>query len=1206
MSFKVTCEIVQPPVAEDAPPPPPISLRYDWQGEAVTSSDWTAAGQGGDPGSRATSRPATAEGSRPATAEGEEEEEAPPAVEPARGPLDPPPDQPCFSCEKTHSIATSDDALDALNEDPVVCFILGTEDTPYAQALHVDLSHFFVEDTPLIAVRSTTNSESFEYVDSSDDEDEQAPSSKPAGPATQLLSYVRITVSLENAPFLNDEARKKHNPLSLTVDRALRLPGVRSDAQPLQKYVQPDPHQLLRDECKGAFCVVKPPLPCPPMAGEDLSRSERAIRALGRASASDARGATSSITWNHTCAWLTGQIDRETLEELMASKPLGVEVHDRNLKPSPPDPDDVTEEDQRLALLAAEPDLRLDGWCELVGSSRRSFEVVEKAIRSISWVACKPPVLEKGDGDVTLEEVDRLFRLALTTSWCKCGDDHAHGQADIRVDALLENSAALARAFARNNEKGSKPEALQPLVETSSDVTGRKRRITPKGGVDDWRLNEAQRLCVKTGMYADANSVVGLRIALQRPLRSLQEGCFIDGCFWEGTLGDQPFASTKAGGKIYRGASSEAPFSRLCMMFPYKDGELLGKLLQAMDAINHRTLSATMPGSLVSHQLSEEEIEKACAGELDIVSGFHVIDPDCRTIVLEGLADSIQEICASIPRDAINDDSYRLLADPTVRFTSRVYTAFNVDLKKIRLRDPLPILAESPDIYNPVKVATGAFTALDRLVQLRRSPSLRQLALDPSGGLPEVDQLTQVESKFGEAISLEDMDGIDRRALTADETLSLEEQSHHTQKKVVHERRKAPTDSTTPLHFLESTRNRKETDWLETRKLENEEAAQVYEVQKAARLKRIAEDPIPATYIYSGQKLQYTELAKAAQREELSKIKNCTFVRSTNDNFLSLVVPMVDEGKLERDQKLASKAKWMTKKGFVYPAPREPGTWNRHPKNVSESRAEQLKEEWVEGELFPDPEGREDHPDKWTGGKNFDSIPAFAREFGGYTKPQYEREYNSHELGNWNRLPRGRMVDGHVPPDVSIYRRGTDVPPAYDSRTYYKSVHLEPDKAANDKARKEKLHEEWASRVIVDDPVFKVGGFLQKDRPDACDRTSDILKDPPKKYALKLVRNAKLPSGRRVKMTPAPFSIFATGEFKEEERFDRTLRTYGGPEDFPKDPKTGDPIDFQTRIHRDIMRRASEKILCGKTITPVQAHEVYGDPRWHSGGLDLG
>ena len=85
----------------------------------------------------------------------------------------------------------------------------------------------------------------------------------------------------------------------------------------------------------------------------------------------------------------------------------------------------------------------------------------EGVFKSISWVACKPPRLEKKEGDVTLDEVDQLFRLALTASWCKCGDDHAHGQADIRVDALLENAAALARAFAETIRR-SKPEALNP------------------------------------------------------------------------------------------------------------------------------------------------------------------------------------------------------------------------------------------------------------------------------------------------------------------------------------------------------------------------------------------------------------------------------------------------------------------------------------------------------------------------------------------------------------------------------------------------------------------------------------------------------------------------------------------------------------------------------------------------------------------------
>ena len=113
-------------------------------------------------------------------------------------------------------------------------------------------------------------------------------------------------------------------------------------------------------------------------------------------------------------------------------------------------------------------------------------------------------------------------------------------------------------------------------------------------------------------------------------------------------------------------------------------------------------------------------------------------------------------------------------------------------------------------------------------------------------------------------------------------------------------------------------------------------------------------------------------------------------------------------------------------------------------------------------------------------------------------------------------------------------------------------------------------------------------------RPDACDRTRTSSKDPPKKYALKLVRNAKLPSGRRVKMTPAPFSIFATGEFKEEERFDHLARP----------PKM--PGEIRSTSDEDPSRYYAARVgLCGKTIILVQAHEVYGD-RGGTGGFELG
>ena len=107
-----------------------------------------------------------------------------------------------------------------------------------------------------------------------------------------------------------------------------------------------------------------------------------------------------------------------------------------------------------------------------------------------------------------------------------------------------------------------------------------------------------------------------------------------------------------------------------------------------------------------------------------------------------------------------------------------------------------------------------------------------------------------------------------------------------------------------------------------------------------------------------------------------------------------------------------------------------------------------------------------------------------------------------------------------------------------------------------------------------------------------------------KSKALRIVRNATLPSGKKTKLRPPPYSMFSGEEYVEGEDFSSTLRTYPG--ELMGKTATGEELDFKTRIHSETLRRASEKILCGKTITPVRPHEVYGDPRWHSGGLDLG
>ena len=51
--------------------------------------------------------------------------------------------------------------------------------------------------------------------------------------------------------------------------------------------------------------------------------------------------------------------------------------------------------------------------------------------------------------------------------------------------------------------------------------------------------------------------------------------------------------------------------------------------------------------------------------------------------------------------------------------------------------------------------------------------------------------------------------------------------------------------------------------------------------------------------------------------------------------------------------------------------------------------------------------------------------------------------------------------------------------------------------------------------------------------------------------------------------------------------------------------ETGDPLDFQTHIHRDVLRRASEKILSRKAIQPTTSAEIQDDCRWHPASRGL-
>lgn len=77
-------------------------------------------------------------------------------------------------------------------------------------------------------------------------------------------------------------------------------------------------------------------------------------------------------------------------------------------------------------------------------------------------------------------------------------------------------------------------------------------------------------------------------------------------------------------------------------------------------------------------------------GSLDIVCGFTVIDEHSRTIVLEGKAGStcgLAVVFNRLGRTGPNNQTYRVLENPQVRFAKRLYTCFDADLKKVCQRD---------------------------------------------------------------------------------------------------------------------------------------------------------------------------------------------------------------------------------------------------------------------------------------------------------------------------------------------------------------------------------------------------------------------------------------------------------------------------------------------------------------------------------------
>lgn len=452
--------------------------------------------------------------------------------------------------------------------------------------------------------------------------------------------------------------------------------------------------------------------------------------------------------------------------------------------------------------------------------------------------------------------------------------------------------------------------------------------------------------------------------------------------------------------------------------FEYKHSNMLQAITKILDDINNAGLKEVQ-GSLKSHQLSPIEVEQAQAGSLDVVGGFHVIDDDSRMIVIEGLKDTIDRVAAAVPRPHANDRSVRILSDANTLFHKRLYSQFNVDLKKIKLRDPLPDLCQMPEMYNRSKVSPECFNALHSLLAIRNANRMNEVAVQTE--FPPADDLIQIESKYGESISLEDITGeppsnrkrtLNRRRNREDQPTDLAASAADFIQATDADApppkpppRKAPTDATNP-DFERSLRQRNIRDFLaEQTELVDRAKVQFHQTQSQLQAE-LDKDPVSAKFTYSGQALQFTRLKKDELRAKLGRRKDAHFTYSKD--YLSAAVAMVDD-EVPIRTRTVEKSKWKTARGFVYPAPRPPTDFIAHPHKPSESRIAMLAEPWVENELHPKPVSRDASS---LDGPDFNSLPVAGGStiFGGFRKPAFARSYDNNHIGDPRKLPRGKLT----------------------------------------------------------------------------------------------------------------------------------------------------------------------------------------------------
>ncbi|XP_054572876.1 uncharacterized protein CFAP92 isoform X3 [Eptesicus fuscus] len=428
------------------------------------------------------------------------------------------------------------------------------------------------------------------------------------------------------------------------------------------------------------------------------------------------------------------------------------------------------------------------------------------------------------------------------------------------------------------------------------------------------------------GNYIDANSLLKLRVDVTVPLRAMAEAP------------DSDFMGTQ--------------FGRIVFVFDTKKISLLYSLLQDITMINAKALDLdSYPITNIQQILSAFKIRVKIQErpDLDVLTGFHLLDGKIHLLILEGLADQgLKRLWESHQSRITRAEygKYKVLYNSQLLFQQRLYADLDTILYHMHLCKPLSQLMKHVALHLRNTVMQKAFRALTRIYCIcHYSTKLREVITRDL--LPSSSMIKHLSQEFGLPISLEELTDENLLATPPHRTSTLDLRS-----------RKSTLNSEILAHQAKYLQWRNRvilTRREESRNLIQKNISEAYQVSRKS-LKpevRVIRSSIPTTeavHNYSIQTLNSTELVKKKLYSEMDKEPQKRFTYS--QNFLSAMVEPWDLKEEERKAKEKARQAWLTTNGFQVTGLHKSTESDHHLNLLPIGATTELTEEWRENALF--------------------------------------------------------------------------------------------------------------------------------------------------------------------------------------------------------------------------------------------------------------